>query len=49
VVTGVPVALHPDDATPTVAAPLNALFQVTVPDVEEPLMLPAEEGDMDQT
>lgn len=42
-------ALQPEACTLKVAAPVNPLFHVTVPDVPEPLTVPAEEGLIDHT
>ena len=47
-VTGVEGALQPVVTTPIVATPLKVEFQVTVPLVPEPLIVPAPEGDIDQ-
>jgi len=48
VVTMAEPPLHPTELTPIVAAPEKAMFQLTVPVVPLPLILPAEEGLMDQ-
>lgn len=39
---------QPFAVTLTVAVPLNVVFQVTVPEFPEPLMVPAADEDIDQ-
>ena len=48
-VVGIAEALQPVAATPIVAVPLKAAFQLTFAEVAVPVMLPAEDGMSDQT
>jgi hypothetical protein len=47
-VVGIAEALQPVAATPIVAVPLKAAFQVTFAEVPLPLTLPADDGVSDQ-